>query len=482
MSWHRFQPSLLIIFLVGVGFVFRAYPHIWLVPKFIVEEAYNYQTVRDLILTGSSPQAGFYPMLEHQLIYYAWMITNLDPVALSVYANPLLGAITVIPLYYVLRHTLTQRQALLGCGLWALSEAAFYRSAYFGSTEALGFLFSLGALAAYQRKRYIVTAPLLLLGAVSHLLPTAFTFGVVCADFVLKATTRQRLGIGAIILCAVAVFFSPLNPHQRLMTSLTPQYLLGNFGSFSIYGLWEVLGAVFIFGGFVAIAFAAAWGWIKNDKNQLMNVYLLLAAGLFVFSWIDYQPNVFAPPRLTFYFLVPFIYYASTWINAKNVAAICILAVASSYVGCPMMLMTDKTLPLSEYEALDELSEMGIIGNTGWWLADYPVKTVLGIYSTKSSLWEVPFNGTAITLTADRLNKTLTGEVEFVNGSPPFIYPYQYVYLSERMECGAFLVTNTEGRSIQRIQPIKDIWAGTPMWKLVYEGHGVKVYHYEGFI
>ena len=471
--WNAKVPFL-VAALVGVGFLFRAYPHIWLIPKFIIEESYNYQTVRDLIATGASPQAGFYPMLEHQLIYWAWLLTHIDPVALSVYANPILGALTVVPLFYVLRHRLTQNQALLGCGLWALSEAAFYRAAYFGSTEALGFLLSLGALAAYQRKRYILTAPLLLLGAASHLLPTAFTFGVVVADLVLKATTRQRILLFSLVTGAVAVFYSPLNPHQRLMSSLRPEYLLGNFGSFGIYGFWEVLGAVSIFGGFVVLGLAAAWGWLWTPKNRLMTVYLGLAAGLFIFSWIDYQPNVFAPPRLTFYFLVPLIYYAATWVNVKSVGVICVLAIASSWIGCPVMLMTEHTVTLDEYAALDELAEMKLIKDYGWWLADYPIKTTIALYAEDMSLWEVPFNGTSVITSSKRLNETFT--------SSTFVYPYHYVFLSERMKQGAYLIINTEGRTIKRVQPITDVWAGDPLWKLVYEGHGVKVYHYEGTI
>lgn len=459
---------------MGVGFLFRAYPHLWLVFRFIVEEVYNYQTVRDLVLTGANPQAGFYPMLEHQLIYAAWLLTRIDPVTLSQYANPLLGALTAVPLYYVLRHRLTQRQALLGCGLWTLSEAAFYRAAYFGSTEALGFLFALTALAAYQRKKYVLTAPLLVLGAASHLLPTAFTFGVITADLVLKATTRQRILLSGLVISVVAVFFSSLNPHQRLLSSLRPEYLLGNFGTFGIYGLWEVLGAAAIFGGFVALGLAAAWGWLWTRRNRLMTVYLALAAGLFIFSWVDYQPNIFAPPRLTFYFLVPLIYYAATWVNIKTVGLICAVAVAASWAGCPAMLMTAHTVTAEEYAALDELAEMKLIKDYGWWLADYPIKTALSLYAEDMILWEVPFNGAEIVKASKRVNDTFT--------SPTFTYPYQYIFLSERMKQGAFLIINTGERSIQRVQPIADVWAGDPLWEVAYQGHGVTVYRYTGDI
>lgn len=466
------KVPIIVAALVAVGFLFRAYPHLFLINRWIIEESYNYQTVRDLVLTGASPQAGFYPMLEHQLIYWAWLLTRIDPVTLSQYANPLLGALTVVPLYYVLRHRLTQRQALLGCGLWALSEAAFYRAAYFGSTEALGFLFSLGALAAYQRKHYILTAPLLLLGAASHLLPTAFTFGVITADLVLKATTRQRILLSGLIIGVVAVFFSPLNPHQRLLSSISVDALVGGFGSFGVYGLWEVLDATAIFGGFVALGATAAWGWLWTQKNRLMTVYLALAAGLFVFSWVDYQPNVFAPPRLTFYFLVPLIYYAATWVNVKTVGLICAVAVAASWAGCSTMLMTAHTVTAEEYAALDELAEMKLIKDYGWWLADYPIKTTLSLYAEDMSLWEVPFNSAEIVKAAKRVNDTFT--------SSTFTYPYQYIFLSERMKQGAFLIINTGGRSIQRVQPITDVWAGDPLWGVAYRGHGVTVYRYTG--
>jgi hypothetical protein len=473
-SWDAKIP-LTVGILAVVGFLIRAYPHLFLIPRWIIEETYNYQTVRDLIFTGSSPQVGFYPMFEHQVIYWVWVLTRIDPVTLSQYANPVFGALTAIPLYYVLRHYLSAKQSLLGCALWTFSEAAFYRTAYFGSTEALGFLLSLGALAAYQRKRYIFVAPLLLVGALSHLLPTAFITGVVFADFFLKAQLKQRLLILGVVIITIIVFFSPLNPHQRILNSITPSAFLKGFGSFGIYSAYDLLNGLLIFGGFAALAVSALIGWIDPPKSRLMMIYLALAAAVFIFSWVDYQPNIFAPPRLTFYFLVPFIYYSSRWVGVKEVAMICAVCLMASWYGIPTMLLTKNTATLEEFEALTEIAEMKLIGNPGWWLSDYPITTSLSLYATNVGLWETTTNSTALIQRA--------GKVRTAFNTTDFIYPYQYILISDRMlNEGGFFIENTPQRSGRVVLTVRDIWATAPLWSLIYEGHGVRVYHYEGKI
>jgi hypothetical protein len=451
--------------LVAAGLLYRAYPHLLLIPRWIIEESYNYQTVRDLVLWGASAQAGFYPMLEHQVIYWAWLLTHISPITLSQYANPLFGALTVVPLYYVLRYGLPVNQSLLGCGLWAFSEAAFYRAAYFGSTEALGFLFALSALAAYQRRNYVLVVPLLLLGAFSHLLPTAFISGVVFTDFFLKAKPKQRILIVAVGLVAVGVFFSPLNPHQRLLSSINADAIIGGFGTFSIYSLVEVLGGATLFGGFIVLGLAAAYGWIQAPRGGLMMIYLILAAAMFIFSWVDYQPNIFAPPRLTFYFVVPFIYYAARWVKLRHVAGICVVAVAASIVGTPTMLYTQNTLNLSEFDFVDSIS-VPVSDVSEWW-TDYPLRVALT--SRINHLPMVQLNVTKVeAMSWDYLDpwSTMRGDTGF-----------RYVLLSPRMQAqGLFFVFNGE-RTLQVRKPVEDIWcSGLNGWVLVKEVDGIKLY------
>ena len=465
--------------IIGVGFLFRAIPHLFLVPRWLIEEAYNYVTVRDLVLSGVSAQAGFYPMLEHQLIYAAWLVTRIDPVVLSQYANPLLGALTAIPLYYLLKTKLTDRQALLGCGVWALSEAAYYRAAYFGSTEALGFLMALTALTLYAHKKPLLAFPVLAAAFYAHLLPAAFISAVIIVHMFLSGTTKFRLLALSAGAGVMGFLWSPLNPHQRLLGSLSPASLAQ--GAAASYSVGELGFGVAMFAGFAALGLAALWGRVSS-KNMLMDVYAAAAAGLFAFSWLSYQPNVFAPPRLTFYFLVPGIFYATKLGSTKVIALIMALSVVAAGVGTPTMLLTGHTMEAEEYAALDEITAMGIIKNPGWWLADYPATVNLSIYASNPGLWEKEIKPDSMIHKAEDIRNATTttktvGNITVV----PFVYPFQYIYLSERMVRGGFFVEQTGGRALHMVRPVADIWGLDPEnWELVYDDHGVRVYHYRG--
>ncbi len=466
-------PSWLALPLVVVtGFLLRAIPHLFLVDRWIIEEAYNYVTVRDLVLSGTSTQAGFYPMLEHQLIYAVWLVTRIDPVVLSQYANPLLGALTAIPLYYLLKTKLADRQALLGCGVWALSEAAYYRAAYFGSTEALGFLMALAALTLYAYRKPLIAFPLLGAAFYAHLLPAAFISAVIVVHMFLSGTGGFRLLALLAGAGVMGFLWSPLNPHQRLLGSLSPASLAQ--GAAASYSVGELGFGLAMFAGFAALGIAALWSRVTS-KNMLMDVYAAAAAGLFAFSWLVYQPNIFAPPRLTFYFLVPGIFYAAKLGSAKVIALIMALSVVAAGIGTPTMLLTEHTMEAEEYAALDEIAAMNIIGDPGWWLADYPATVNLSIYALDPGLWEKDIKIDAM--------KNRVGRVHNATASPSFVYPFQYIYLSERMVRGGFFMEQTGGRTAQVVRPVADIWRDDPVnWALVYEGHGVRVYHYRGEI
>jgi hypothetical protein len=461
------------LLLVLAGFLVRAYPHLLLVDRWIIEEPYNYVTVLDLINTGTTPQAGFYPMLEHQLIWVAWLLTRIDPVTLCQYANPMFGALAAIPLYYLLRERFTESQALIGVTLWVFSDAAYYRSSYFGSTEPLSWLFALSALALYRRRRWLPTVALLALAGLTHLLPTAYALAVVYLDRMLVLPNRWRAVLGLSVVALVAAFYSPLNPHQRIVSTLNPVSLLKGFilSNIGIYSLQELGLGLTIFGGFVALGLAAALGRLRT-RDRLMDVMGLVAGAVFVFSWLDYQPNVFAPPRLTFYFVVPFIYYALRVISGRTALIFAGVSVVALIGGTPMMLMTDVAVTDEEYAALGELSEMGLISDLGWWFSDYPVTTSLALYASNVKLWDIDTSTLGLIQRTEKIRNLTT--------SPIFVYPYQYVFISERMTSGrAYLLVNTDGRTGRVTTTISDIWAGHPAWRLVYEGHGVKVYHYE---
>ena len=239
---------------------------------------------------------------------------------------------------------------------------------------------------------------------------------------------------------------------------------VNGFGTFNLYSLSEVLGGVAMFLGFLSLGVAAVWGWLHTRKNPVMTIYLILAMAMFIFSWVDYQPNVFAPPRLTFYFLVPLIYYASTWVNIKSLAIICVLAVAASWAGCPTMLYTGNTLTLEEYDFLDSLP-VDVHGIAEWW-TDYPFRVALTSYYNAEPT--VALNVATV--------ESLSAGILDVESTLRNDTGYRYVLVSPRMEKEGLFFIHTDSRTIHIRKPVSDIWVDSPNWRLIKELNGIKLY------
>lgn len=467
------------------GFLYRAYPHLLVIPRFIIEEEYNYMTVDELVRTGSTNLMGFYPVLEHYLIYWTHLATGINPEILSVYANPLFGALTVVPVYYLAKRYLGDG-ALMACAFWSFSEAAFYRASYFGSTEALGFLLSFSSLvlllSAYDKfnkyRENLRSVAFRALGSIicivlafqSHILPSIFILGVILGTIFFKSQTRVKVIVTMIGIAAVGFLYSPLNPHQRLVASIDPTVLLSKIKieNLGIYGLEEILGSIPMFAGFMALALVALPSLRKTDT--FMRVWLLAAAGLFAFSWIGYSANLFAPPRLTFYFIIPFSILATRTLSGPIfgkfvVAALCLLMVTSSVAGLQPMLYVDDCLSAEEYAFIEKITEIQPVTCVTEWYTDYPVQVELTKYYEKTPSTELNMT-TVESLSRDMLDPETATTHKF----------YRFVIVTPRMNRNSLFMIYSDGRTRQIHKPISDIWSSDPSWKLVYEDNGMKFY------
>jgi len=363
----------------------------------------------------------------------------------------------------------------MGCTLWAVSEIAYYRSAYFGSTETLGFFFALTAFAFYQRKKYLFVLPFLALSVLSHLLPPVFIVGVMFADQFVVASNKRRVIVIVALIVSILLFYSPLNPHQRLVTNLSLANLLAGLklSNLWLYSFGELLQGLIMFGGLVSLGCVAVYSWVYNQRNRLMDVYFIVAVGLFAFSWINYMPNVFSPPRLTYYFLIPFIYYAVKVLDYKRLAVLSVISLISISILTPIVLFTGDALTREEYLFIDNLNMENFTNQE--WFVDYPLRVSLRTSSLVVNL-TIGSNTTLVMISPTiSLNTT-----QLMNLSLDFLDPlnprFKMVLLTPRMSnMGLYFVFN-EGRTIHVRKPIEDYWADNPLWELIKEENGIKLY------
>ena len=460
------------------------------------EEEYNYMTVYDLVMTGSPRQTQFYPILTHYAVYGIWTIIRINPITISQYFNPVIGALTIIPIYLLSKQFFNKKQSLLVCLFWTFSEASFYRTSYFGSTETLGFFLAISGLYLYRRKKYLFSSLFIFSSLMSHLLPAFFVVAVIFLHQIFTGTKKQKLISLFTVLGVILFINSPFSPHQRLLSVINPSVIFSQIDKTNIglYSLTDIGLGISIFSGIFILGIFTFWTLItKGIQNKFIFSMLLTAIGLFVFSWISYSPFIFAPPRLTFYFVLPFSYYfIKLFANKRDrivktliIFLICVSMVMSSVKGLETVLWIDDSLTASEYKVLDELQKTGQIINVVDWWGDYGVKVALSVRQPYTITWEVKVEQTinipSVSLTQnmseedfgqtiieDDMNKTMATKTK-----------YKYIFLSERMERnGFFVVWGGVGgkRSLLVHKPVADVWKNSTMWELKYDKYGVKIY------
>jgi hypothetical protein len=495
-----------------VGFFYRAYPHLFIIPRWIAEEDSFSYTVFELIRTGTTVRIGYQAIIEQYLIYYVYLVTHINPITLLQYANPFIGGLTVIPVYYCMKQLLTKKEAFIATTIWTFGENVIYRSSTFNSTETLGFFFAMLALYMYLNiknktlrkdkiKFFFGFLVIITVSIFTHLLPATLIIGIVSLDMFLKGNKRNKI-IVSLFVCLVIIFlYSPLNPDQTMMYSIRPDLLISQFNLSNILSLYSIsdlmLGVSIFFGSVVLIFLSLPEILSFKYKNKFMYIYLFGCLILFIASWLIYSSYLIGPTRVVFYFIIPFAYFTSIFISKFKgkilvifVFIIIITTILTSLNGINTMLFIDKSLTLDEYTFLEKST---IIQNTtyfdNWWtdtvFRDSLLISLNNINSTKPSSLPNIYNSIDVEKLRLNINATLStitittyenGTIITKNNPPIF----KYVLLSPRMEKSAFFLVNTKYRTIQINQPIPDIWKDLPDWKLIEEYKNIKVYKWIG--
>lgn len=459
-----------------------------LIPRFLVdnwlatEEEYVYMIVESLL--GSNPEyAGFYPSLTQRMVIGLSLGGLINPEMIAKAINPFFVTLTLIPLYYLVKDKLTKSQTYTVLLFFVFSEAVFYRTAYFGSTEAVSFFFALSALAVYQKaktkKMFALFVGLISLSLWSHILPAIFVVGTVFVHRFLFGNRKEKI-VGLVLAISVALLLlSPFSPHKRIVSVGNPLTLLSNFSveNLFLYSGSDLLVGAQMFLGLLALFLLAVPSVIcSRKKSKLQFSFLAVAVLFFGFSWVAYSPQVFAPPRLTFYFIVPLAYFATLTVwklfNYKNIKPLAIgfilsLMILSVSFGLQPLLWVNNSLTNAEYQALNDNKD--IINNVNNWWMDYPVRIAVTRMTINS-------------ISQSALNETeaIISSQSWINASDTLIANktgFSYVFYSERMAKEGLFIVYSEGQRTQQIRkPVENIWENSSLWELIYENSEVKVY------
>ncbi len=477
--------------MVIVGFLYRAIPHLFFISRWIQEEEYTFMMVNDLINKGFISQPLYYPILTFYSVFltYEFFGKQLPAMLIAQYFNPLIGSLTVIPIYLLSKHFLSTKKSLTVCILWMFSEVAVYRSATFGTGETLAMFLSIFSLLFYESKKYVKSGVVLGISFISHLLPGLFVVLTIFLHQLLFGQRKNKIIACFIILGGILFLYSPLNTHQGLTSRLTPIELLSNLkiSNFSLYSISELYLGFKVYFGTIVLLYLSFLSLPKiiHNKSKLMWSMFLASCGLFLGLWLDYNTNLLSPTRLMIYFIIPLSYFSVcsiNWLSSnKNskkilITSLILLAMFSAFInGLQPMLWVNDSLTKNENMALDQIQSLQLlkIPSGEYWQRFYPVwgdyPALVGLTSrTMTTNVALEFNDTVnIQLWTNLLNpySTLTNTTFF-----------KYVFISDRIIKNGLFINYTTTRNFLIHKPVQDIWYNSSIWNLIYSSNGVKLY------
>lgn len=447
-----------------------------------------YRLVDDLLVLGEF-RGGImlYNPLTIYIVYTLTLLTKISAVTISQFLNPFLGSLAIIPLFFLAKEYLSEKQSLVVCLLYVFSENAFYRTSSFGSVEPVGILFSLTTLYFYKKKRYALMLISLVLTFYGHILPFIWVIASMFFDSMLFGTIKKRVMVASLTIVSVLVLYSPLLPYQSAALMIKPEKLVADFDPSNITGLFTLQEIVFdgcrAFLGLTTLGlFSLVFAFTKRKRalNGLVFSTLLATSLLFVWSWLFYNSYLIAPVRILLYFFLPFsIYFVKTVsrINTKKqlmvIFIIIVFMLSSISYGIERIMWIPYSLTENEYKALDKIQPL--INHPGEWYCDYPLRVAFLARSNKSViLFPIVENITRSKEEANKVNEYTKLVVRDVNNATK-MFTFNYVFLSERMMNRA-LFLDFGKRSNYYINPVEDYWANSSCWELLYDIYGARIY------
>lgn len=451
--------------LAAVGILLRAYPHTTIPDLMPDDEYYRWLYFDHLIRTGQSAENVLLtPHLQFYLMYAVYLATEVNKLILFKYVNAVIGGVAVFAFYFMCAGLMNSKKAIYASMLYTFSEAMFYRSCYFGTTEPLSLLWMFLFFSFCLRKKFKSAAPLAVLMSVTHSLPFFFSAAMIATPLLIK---KKTLPITMIVLLLFGLFLiSPLSPDQRqthhLISRLSQSFNLKNV---FIYNLTDLLsGLLLYYPGTFLLGLFSIFKFQKSSRFE--QIFLLLACSAAFFSLLFYNTAIFSPVRFIPYAFIPLsIFFANNY-DEKILYFIIITAMLTApYLGGGLQEVhnINDSLTAEEVDALNWLKENGYLKqgmNSTWW-CDEPIRQYLAgvTYAYGKPFFYPPIR--------DLLNSTnIIGK------------NFQYVFISERMEKQAFFLEREPfiERSAETRVSAVDVWKNNSDWIEIYNKNGVKIY------
>jgi len=469
-------------------------PHLMVYRWIACEEELVYRVVDDIIVLGQ-PREGFnlYNPLTTYGVAYLHLITRISPIFLAQIFNPLMGALTLIPLFFLAKNLIGKKGALIASLFYTFSEVTFYRTSTFGSVEPIGILFAITTLYFYQTKKYVLSGLAYFLTFEGHILPFIWVSGALFFDAFFFGSIKKKILFLIVVTVGILALYSPFLPYQAVKNLIQPESMLKDVDVTNIFRLYSFTDLIFVgiptFGGTAVVGLIFLCCSLKYKKGIIKEVsfsMLFSSICLFVLAYISQNAVLISPVRVLLYLFIPMSFYSAKLISSLNqkqsivlVSVMVLVSILSYPSGFERVLWVPYSLTEGEYTAIADISYL-ILDKSNWY-SDYPASIALLAASSRD--WKgigVPPENVAGYIERIRETGKIIDSTKNANNTEAFDqYGFKYVFYSQRMaEDAMFLqfLVPPSGRNIYFHQPLNDIWAGSSNWKMIYDNNGVKVY------
>lgn len=483
----RRDDAVKLLGLAGLAFFIRAIPHMFIIPYVGIEEGYMF-IFAERISNGVLFELKQYPHTAILGVVGLHKLTQIPIVVCGSMWAPLMGGLSTVVMYFVLRDVVNVKNPFWGTLLFMSLDSHIYRSTLFGNAaEATGILLMLIFVWVYYTRSKFLSVLLIPFLLWTHLITFGMSIIFIFSDIVVGMDWSKRiftiLGVG--IMSVIALFvFSPYN-----LAFANVEYIIRNFNidilskisteDISLL-ISTFLGTIIMFG--VSIVF--------GDRKKIPFIPLVLVGLVGIFSLFWYSMMV-SPYRVMVYAGMLAIMGCSRVIETRGIGQyliICLTILMMIQVSCFGWRTHNKIFDAvthDEYEMVKWLKENDscVWYSEVYW--DDPGTDALvlmfdagGIKPDVDNVME--YKGWKETPELVKLNDehgVSDTEEYFVNRTSGRFPRIKYVIYSDRFAKRAlFRFPDRAGRMIYRRYSIVDIWKSDPDWEVVYEAPGGRIY------
>jgi len=410
------------------------------------------------------------------LLYVIQLLSGFDVLKLCLFANPIIGGLSVFTFYFFVSGVLDNRKSLLATVLFTFCETHYYRTCHFATTESLGLFLMFLFLGFYLRNQAVPALLTLVVMPFAHTLPFIFSVGVVTVHLLLSGGKRTII----LVMFVFLALFLATGIHTKQTVEVLSELIVSfRWSNIFIYDMSDFLKYFLCYSGVIAMSVMVALKFREWEQQEIVRSLFLASIAGMVISLFFYTTSL-GPPRFLVYFSLPLIIMIVGNIrNEKNLVILVAVMIASPMMGgLNNVVWVADSITTEEIVAFEWFEERGYFlvgGDFGYnytlfgnWFYDSTIQHYVELYTGRNWM------GYPCFLNYKDKNATLEEQPGRA------VHPH-YVFLSERIRSnGLFIDTMKNGvrrkRSLVVRVPIEDIWRGDPMWREIYNRGGVVVY------